>query len=151
MKSRIQILTLVAAAAVALPLVAFAQESTPAKPAESQATNPATPPAATEKAAPAPAKATAAPAHHASSTHSSTTSAPKVNLNSASKEDLMKLPGITDETADKIIAARPFKSRSELVDKKIVTKEEYEKVHNLVSAKSSAPASSSTKAEPKKS
>jgi len=134
MKSRIQMLALVAAAAVALPLVAFAQESTPA--------NPATPPAAAAKPA--------APAHH-SSTHSSTTSAPKVNLNSATKEELAKLPGFTDEIADKIIAARPFKSRSELVDKKIVTKEEYEKVHNLVSAKSSTPSSTSTKSEPKKS
>src|SRR5437773_10498961 len=113
MKSRIQMLALVAAAAVALPLTAFAQDSTPA--------NPATPPAAAAK-----------PAPH-SSTHSSTTSAPKVNLNSATKEELTKLPGINDEIADKIISARPFKSRSELVDKKIVTKEEYEKVHNLVS------------------
>src|SRR5438874_278940 len=33
---------------------------------------------------------------------------PKVDLNMGAKEDLMKLPGITDETADKIIAARPF-------------------------------------------
>src|SRR5438552_228276 len=29
---------------------------------------------------------------------------PKVDLNMAAKEDLVKLPGITDETADKIIA-----------------------------------------------
>src|SRR5262245_5530908 len=120
MKSRIMILS--AALAVAMPLAAFAQDNT-AKPAPS--------PANTE--------------HHSTSSHSthSSSSQPKVNLNSASKEELTKLPGITDEVADKIIAARPFKSRSELVDKKIVTKEEYEKVHNMVSAKSSTPSSTS--------
>jgi len=118
MKSRIMILA--ATLAVALPVAAFAQEST-------------------TKPTPAPATTTQ---HHSTSSHS-TSSQPKVNLNSASKEELTKLPGITDEIADKIIAARPFKSRSELVDKKIVTKEQYEKVHNMVSAKSSTPSSTS--------
>jgi competence protein ComEA len=121
MKSRILILA--GALAVALPLVAFADETAPAKPATT-------------------------PAHHSSGSHASS-SAPKVNLNTASKEELTKLPGVTDEIADKIIAARPFKSRSELVDKKIVTKEEYEKVHNMVSAKAST--SSSTAHQEKKS
>ena len=123
MKSRI---ILAAAIAVALPVAALAQDNT--------------------KPAPAPATAQ----HHATSSHS-TSSQPKVNLNSASKEDLTKLPGITDDIADKIIAARPFKSRSELVDKKIVTKEEYEKVHNMVSAKTSTPTSTSTSKEKKSS
>ena len=110
MKSRIRMFVLVAVAALALPLVAFADDAV--KPA--------------------------APTHHASSAHSGK-SAHKVNLNSASKEQLMKLPGITDEVADKIIAARPFKSTSELVGKSVVTEAEYAKLKGHVTAKSSEP------------
>jgi competence protein ComEA len=38
-----------------------------------------------------------------------------VDLNSASKEDLMKLPGIGDAIADKIIAGRPYKNVDDLL------------------------------------
>ena len=51
---------------------------------------------------------------------------------SDAREELMKLPGMTEATADKIIAARPFKSRSELESKNIVTKEQYSKLSPLV-------------------
>ena len=58
-----------------------------------------------------------------------------VNLNSASKEDLAKLPGINDELADKIIASRPFKTRGELLSKKLVTRAEFHKIRGWVSTK----------------
>jgi len=86
-----------------VPFVAFAQQ-TP------QTT---TPPAAHEK-------------------HAKAHAAPKINLNTASKEELMTLPGMTDETADKVIAARPFKSKAQLVEKNIVTKEEYKKITAMI-------------------
>jgi DNA uptake protein ComE-like DNA-binding protein len=90
-------------------------------------TTQATPPAAT-----APAKSTSmhstTTTHHHSSSH-------KLDLNSASKEQLMKLQGIDDATADKIIAARPFKSASELTSKSIISKEEYKKVSAHVTVK----------------
>ena len=60
---------------------------------------------------------------------------PAVDLNSASKEDLVKLPGIGDAIADKIIAGRPYKMKSELVAKKIVTKAQYAKFRAHVTAK----------------
>lgn len=66
---------------------------------------------------------------------------PRLNLNTATKEELVKLPGIGGETARKIIEARPFKSRADLVNRKILTKEEYKKVEWKVwvpSAKSHA-------------
>jgi DNA uptake protein ComE-like DNA-binding protein len=60
---------------------------------------------------------------------------PRVDINSAAKEDLMKLPGIGDATADKIVAGRPYKTKAELLSKKIVTKAQYSKIRNLVIAK----------------
>ena len=58
--------------------------------------------------------------------------APRINLNTGTKEELMTLSGMTDETADKIIAARPFKSKGQLVEKNIVTKEEYKKISAMI-------------------
>src|SRR6185369_9190212 len=77
-----------------------------------------------------------APAKSATKTHttsaSSTKHSMKLDLNSASAEQLAKLPGLDAATADKIVAARPFKSRSELVNKKIVTKAEYSKIESHI-------------------
>ena len=92
----------------------------------------ATPPAATAPAKSTSTHQTSSTAHH----HSSTSH--KVDLNSASKEQLMKLQGIDDATADKIIAARPFKSASELTSKSIISKEEYKKVSAHVMVKKAA-------------
>jgi DNA uptake protein ComE-like DNA-binding protein len=92
------------------------------------ATTQATPPAAT-----APAKSTSM--HSTTTTHHHSSTSHKVDLNSASKEQLMKLQGIDDATADKIIAARPFKSASELTSKSIISKEEYKKVSAHVTVK----------------
>jgi DNA uptake protein ComE-like DNA-binding protein len=69
----------------------------------------------------------------------------KTDLNSASKEDLMKLPGVTDETAEKILAARPFKTKAELRSKGIVTKKEYAKIAMKVIAKQEPTANASGK------
>lgn len=80
----------------------------------------------------------------ATSTHArSASKAPgvaKCDLNSASKEDLMKLSGIDDATAEKIIADRPFKSKGELVSKGIVTKEAFAKISAHLVAKKAAAA-----------
>jgi DNA uptake protein ComE-like DNA-binding protein len=96
-----------------------------------------TPPAATTAPATTATPTTTAKStstHHSSSAHHTS----KVDINSASKEQLMKLSGVTDETAEKIIAARPYKSTSELVSKSVVTKNEYSKIKNHVTAKKAA-------------
>ncbi len=97
----------------------------------------ATPSTETKASAPAtqPAPAKAPAKSHYMAKH---VAAPRVDLNSATKEELMKLPGIGEATADKIIAARPFKTKSELLLKKIVTKAEYSKLSAHVIAKQEA-------------
>jgi competence protein ComEA len=113
MKSRISMLVLIAlAAALTLPVIALADDATPSTPATGST-----------MAKPA-AKAKAATMAH-----------PRIDLNTATKEELMKEPGVTDETAEKIIAARPFKSRAELLSKKLVTRAEYAKLRTHVMVK----------------
>jgi hypothetical protein len=56
----------------------------------------------------------------------------KVDVNSASKEQLMTLPGITAARADKIIARRPYKAKADLLRKKAVTQAAYKKIASRV-------------------
>lgn len=58
-----------------------------------------------------------------------------VDINSATKEELMKLPGIGNTYSDKILKGRPFKGKNELVSKNIVPKATYEKIRDLIIAK----------------
>lgn len=44
----------------------------------------------------------------------------KVDINAASKSQLMSLPGITDAYADKLIAGRPYKSKFHLVTQNVL-------------------------------
>jgi len=59
----------------------------------------------------------------------------RLNLNEASREDLMALPGIDAATADRIIAGRPWGSGQELVNKGVLTSEQYDKIHLRISTK----------------
>ena len=83
--------------------------------------------------------ATTPPAHSGSSKSHSTKKAPeKVDLNAASREELMTHLGVDGPTADKIVAARPFKSKSELKSRHLVTDSEYGKVEGKVFVKTSS-------------
>ena len=117
-RSRFSLVLVVMVAALAASLAHA--ESTPAA---------STPAAPTTTAA---AKAKPAGMHHASTPKAMP--APKVDLNTATREDLVKLPGIGEAIADKIIAARPFKMKTELVSKGLVNKATYRKVSMLVVA-----------------
>lgn len=76
------------------------------------------------------AKSSAAPTHMAHAKRM-----PAVDINSASKEDLMKLSGVSEELAQKIIDNRPYKSKADLTKKQILTKAEYGKVRSHIVAK----------------
>jgi competence protein ComEA len=56
----------------------------------------------------------------------------KVDINSATKEELVAA-GLDDATAQKVIDGRPYKTKADLVKKNIMSKEDYDKVKaNLI-------------------
>jgi DNA uptake protein ComE-like DNA-binding protein len=61
--------------------------------------------------------------------------APLVDINSASAEDLDKLPGIGDARAQAIIKGRPYKGKDDLVNKKILTPGVYNGIKGKIIAK----------------
>ena len=124
--------SLAVAAALSVPFVAMAQNGT----------TPSTPPSSTPAAAPAKTttstKTTAKSTSTKSTSTKSTAHATKPDINSASKDDLMKVKGMTDADADKIIAGRPYKSVSDLKTKKVLDTATYNKVHAHLMAKKAA-------------
>ena len=64
----------------------------------------------------------------------------QLDLNTASRDDLVKLKGIGDARADAIIKGRPYKGKNELVDKKIVPENVYNDIKDKMIAKQVAEA-----------
>lgn len=61
----------------------------------------------------------------------------RVDLNSATKDEIAALPGMTPDDAQKVIDNRPYSGKGDLVKKNVVSAEEYAKIKDSVVAKKS--------------
>jgi DNA uptake protein ComE-like DNA-binding protein len=89
---------------------------------------------APEKAASA-AKGIAASKAAIAANHKAAAKIKRIDINSASKATLKKLPGLTDQDAEKIIANRPYGSKAWLVTNRVIDPKTYGSIKTLIEAK----------------
>jgi len=61
-------------------------------------------------------------------------SSKQLDINSATEEEMVAI-GIEKAAAKKIIEARPYRNKSELVSKQLLTRPQYDKLKDLIIAK----------------
>ena len=71
----------------------------------------------------------------AAETKKPATRASQLDLNTASVDELKTIQGINEAQAKKIVDGRPYKRRSELVSKRILPQETFDKVKHQVSTR----------------
>jgi DNA uptake protein ComE-like DNA-binding protein len=60
--------------------------------------------------------------------------AARVDINHASSEELLKVPGMTQSWAGRIVRFRPYRTKQDLLDKGVVNSEVYDRIKEFVIA-----------------
>ena len=58
-----------------------------------------------------------------------------LDINSASKDQLMSLPGMSPADADRVIGSRPYDAPKDLLDRHILPKDQYDRISDRIVAK----------------
>jgi competence protein ComEA len=58
-----------------------------------------------------------------------------LDINTATRDQLTSLPGVTDAEADGVIAGRPYDDPEQLVTRRILPKSKYDKISDRLKAK----------------
>lgn len=97
------------------------------------------------------ATATKAPAATAAAPAAATKPAPALmDINSATAKELATLDGIGEARSAAIVKGRPYKGKDELVEKKIIPQDVYDKIKDKIIAKQGAAKEAPAKKEPAK-
>lgn len=58
----------------------------------------------------------------------------RVDINHASSEELLKVPGMTQSWAGRIVRFRPYRTKQDLLEKGVVSSEVYDRIKDFVIA-----------------
>jgi competence protein ComEA len=106
-------------------------------------------PAATHAFAPSKTAASAAhPTAASASRPKAGAPARLLDINTASRAELKTLPGVGDAEAERIVAHRPYATKTHLVEKQVLGEEAYDKLRRLIVVEHRRGAASRPKARP---